>query len=248
MPRQARKKSESGIYHIMLRGINKQQIFEDEEDRERFLNILAQYKQQCGYSIYAYCLMGNHIHILIKESAEELPVVFKRIAGSFVYWYNWKYHRCGHLFQDRFKSEPVEDDGYFLMVLRHIHQNPVRAELCEKVTDYAYSSIGDYLSGSDMVETDFALSMMPMDEFMRYHEEYSDDPCMELTTQNRLTDIEAKKIIAQITKCKTATDFQALEIEKRNKYLHKLHKHGLSIRQISRLTGLSKKIVEMNIR
>ena len=84
MPRQARKKSESGIYHVMLRGINKQQIFEDEEDRLKFLDTLAQYKEQCGYSIYAYCLMGNHIHLLIKEGEEKLPIVFKRIAGSFV--------------------------------------------------------------------------------------------------------------------------------------------------------------------
>ena len=247
MPRKARKKSESGIYHVMLRGINKQQIFEDEEDRMKFLETLVQYKEQCGYSIYAYCLMGNHIHILIKEGVEELPVVFKRIAGSFVYWYNWKYHRCGHLFQDRFKSEPVDDDEYLLMVLRYIHQNPVRAKLCKKVTDYAHSSIGEYLSSSNMVDTDFVLSMLPREEFMRYHEEYSDDPCMDMTTQIRLNDSDAKAIITKITKCKSATDFQTLDIEKRNKYINKLHKQGLSIRQISRLTGLSKKIIETNI-
>ena len=214
MPRQARKKSESGIYHVMLRGINKQQIFEDEEDRLKFLDTLAQYKEQCGYSIYAY---------------------------------NWKYHRCGHLFQDRFKSEPVDDDEYLLMVLRYIHQNPVRAKLCKKVTDYAHSSIGEYLSSSNLVDTDFVLSMLPREEFMRYHEEYSDDLFMDMTTQIRLNDSEAKAIITKITKCKSATDFQTLDIEKRNKYINKLHKQGLSIRQISRLTGLSKKIIETNI-
>ena len=67
MPRQARKQSESGIYHIMLRGINRQQIFEGEEDRKRFLETLENYKGLCGYTIYAYCLMGNHIHLLIKQ-------------------------------------------------------------------------------------------------------------------------------------------------------------------------------------
>lgn len=124
MPRAARKKSNSGIYHIMLRGINRQLIFEDEEDKNRFIETLLKYKEQCGYLIYAYCLMGNHIHILLKEGKEELTLVLKRIAGSYVYWYNWKYHRSGHLFQDRFKSEPVEDDAYFLTVIRYIHQNP----------------------------------------------------------------------------------------------------------------------------
>ena len=111
----------------MLRGINQQQIFEDEEDNLRFLETLFKYKQQCGYEIYAYCLMGNHVHILLKEGKEDLTLVLKRIAGSYVYWYNWKYHRSGHLFQDRFKSEPVENDIYFLTVIRYIHQNPVKA-------------------------------------------------------------------------------------------------------------------------
>ena len=82
MPRQARKKSESGVYHIMLSGINQQQIFEDEEDNFRFLETLSRYKKQCGYEIYAYCLMGNHVHILLKEGKENLTLVLKRIAGS----------------------------------------------------------------------------------------------------------------------------------------------------------------------
>jgi REP element-mobilizing transposase RayT len=85
MPRQARKKSNSGIYHIMLRGINRQQIFEDDEDRARFLETLQIYKKQCGYAIYAYCLMGNHIHLLIKEGQEDLTQIFKRIAGTYTY-------------------------------------------------------------------------------------------------------------------------------------------------------------------
>lgn len=76
MPRQARKKSSSGIYHIMLRGINRQQIFEDEEDREHFLETLENYKGQCGHTVYAYCLMGNHIHLLLKEGKEDLTLVF----------------------------------------------------------------------------------------------------------------------------------------------------------------------------
>ncbi len=106
----------------MLRGINRQQIFEDKEDMQRFIETLLRYREQCEYVVYAYCLMGNHVHILLKEGKEDLTLILKRIAGSYVYWYNWKYRRIGHLFQDRFKSEPVDDDGYFLTVLRYIHQ------------------------------------------------------------------------------------------------------------------------------
>ena len=247
MPSQARKKSSSGIYHIMLRGINRQQIFEDEEDRLHFLETLQNYKDLCGYTIYAYCLMGNHIHILLKEGKEDLTLVFKRIAGSYVYWYNWKYHRCGHLFQDRFKSEPVEDDGYFLTVLRYIHQNPVKAKICKKAEDYPHSSMHAYLNFSVLVDTAFAFSIIPKDQLIEYHKEENNDNCLDVVESLRLTDNEANELIVKIAKCKNVSEFQLLEIKKRNSCIHKLHKEGMSIRQISRLTGISKKIVELNI-
>lgn len=118
MPRQQRKKSSSGIYHVMLRGINQQQIFHDDEDNKKFIKVLADCKAVSEFEIFAYCLMRNHVHILIKEGKEPLDLIFKRIGGRYVYWYNTKYNRVGHLFQDRYKSEPVETDEYFLMVLR----------------------------------------------------------------------------------------------------------------------------------
>ena len=199
MPRQARKKSSTGIYHIMLRGINRQQIFEDDEDRERFLETLVNYKDECGYTIYAYCLMGNHIHLLMQEGKETLTQVFKRIAGSFVYWYNWKYHRTGHLFQDRFKSEPVEDDAYFLTVIRYIHQNPVKAKICKTAEAYPYSSMREYLSHPVIADTEFALSMLPKDEFLAFHQQENDDRCMEMEEGFRPTDDDVKRWIFKIT-------------------------------------------------
>ncbi|MEE1198734.1 MAG: transposase [Acutalibacteraceae bacterium] len=247
MPRSARRKSNSGIYHIMLRGINRQQIFEDIEDNQRFLDTLLKYREQCGYVIYAYCLMGNHIHILLKEGKEDLAVVLKRIAGSYVYWYNWKYHRIGHLFQDRFKSEPVEDDAYFLTVLRYIHQNPIKAGLCKKVDSYQYSSFNEYFTKSELVDTDFALSMISREQFIDYHLEENSDECLEIQEDYRLTDDEAREIIVKITKCKNVAQFQQLDATKRKSCIQKLYIKGLSIRQISRLTGVSKKTVENNI-
>lgn len=88
MPRQARRQSESGIYHIMLRGINQQQIFEDEEDNQKFVEVLKDCKLISGFKIYAYCLMGNHIHLLLKAENESLEQIFKRIGARYVYWYN----------------------------------------------------------------------------------------------------------------------------------------------------------------
>ena len=248
MPRQARKKSESGIYHIMLRGINQQQIFEDEEDSLRFLETLLKYKEQCGYEIYAYCLMGNHVHILLKEGKEDLTLVLKRIAGSYVYWYNWKYHRSGHLFQDRFKSEPVENDIYFLTVIRYIHQNPVKAGVCKNIDGYKFSSYNEYVNRANLIDAEFCFGIIDKEQFIEFNNRFNDDICLDITDGDyRLTDDEAMKIIWKICKCKSVSDFQKFDKDKRNYYIEKLYQQRLSIRQISRLTGLSRKIVENNI-
>ena len=248
MPRQARKRSESGIYHIMLRGINQQQIFEDEEDNLKFLETLLKYKEQCRYEIYAYCLMGNHAHILLKEGKEDLTLVLKRIAGSYVYWYNRKYHRSGHLFQDRFKSEPVEDEAYFLTVIRYIHQNPIKAGMCKKIDEYKFSSYNEYINNATLIDTEFCLAIIDKEQFIEFNNEFNNSICLDISDSDfRLTDDEALKIIWQTCGCKSVSDFQKFDKVKRNCYIEKIHQQGLSIRQISRLTGLSRKIVENNI-
>ncbi len=245
MPRQARRKSESGVYHIMLRGINQQDIFENEEDKTKFIETLKTYKAISGYKIYAYCLMDNHLHLLLKVEEEDLDLIFKRIAGSYVYWYNWKYYRRGHLFQDRFKSEPVEDDGYFLTVLRYIHQNPMKAGLCKNLGEYIWSSYNDYIiEKSELVDTDFLFSMMRKEKFVSFINEINDDKCLDIDEKEfRLSDNDAKEIIEKISKCKSVTEFQKLEVKKRDEYIKELKGKGLSIRQISRLTGVSFAIV-----
>lgn len=116
----------------MMRGINRQAIFYDEADFSKFLETLLKYKEISGYEIYAYCLMDNHVHLLLKVGREPLEQIMRRICGSYVYWYNTEYQRIGYLFQDRFKSEVVENDSYFLTVLRYIHQNPLKAEVSKQ--------------------------------------------------------------------------------------------------------------------
>ncbi|MDQ2088156.1 transposase [Herbivorax sp. ANBcel31] len=159
MPRAARKKSSTGIYHVMLRGINHQIIFEDDEDYQKYLDTLKKYQDESGYTIYAYCLMSNHIHLLVKEETEEMSIAFRRIGASYVYWYNWKYGRRGHLFQDRYKSEVVEKDRYFLTVIHYMHQNPLKAGIVKNITDYRWGSYGEYIGETGICDTDFALNM-----------------------------------------------------------------------------------------
>lgn len=250
MPRLPRQRSESGLYHIMLRGINQQVIFEDNEDYSRFIETLGTYKAVSGYKLFAYCLMSNHVHLLLKVEREDVDLIIKRIAGSYVYWYNRKYYRKGHLFQDRFKSEPIEDDKYFLTVLRYIHQNPLKAMMVRDIDEYRYSSYNDYINNTnEVVDTEFALSVLNKEEFIEFNNEQNDDVCMEIDEQDfRLNDIDARKVISEITGCTNATEFQELKVEKRDEYIAKLKEQGLSIRQISRLTGVSKGVVEKSHR
>jgi len=254
MPRRARQKSESGIYHIILRGINRQNIFEDEEDNSRFLQTLLHYKEISEYELYAYCLMGNHLHLLLRADEEPLEQIMRRICGSYVYWYNRKYERIGNLFQDRFKSEPVEDDPYFLTVLRYIHQNPSKAGLVDKNGQYKWSSYSAYMSGdmnkSKLVDRDFALKIFNKDRnraveaFREFHNQIKDDDCLDLDYRNRITDQEAGEIIRSRFNLTSSQEMQKLDSKLRNAYLKQFkEKYNLSIRQIERLTGINRGII-----
>ena len=241
MPRRARKHAISGIYHVMLRGINCQQILEDIEDNLKFMQILKECKLKCGYKILAYCLMGNHIHILIKEESMPLGEVIKRISIRFVYWYNTKYQRVGHLFQDRFKSEAVDDETYLFTVIRYIHQNPVKAGMCKNPGDYPYSSFREYLWQQNLVDIDYVEQFISRKTVVKTSNEYVAEECMEIqkTRTWHATDKQAKKIIMDMTGCDNVTSFQRLPVDIQNECIGKLKKSGASIRQISRLTGIT---------
>lgn len=258
MPRMPREKSQTGIYHVMLRGINRQTLFEDEEDCKKFLQIInecmyfhdtqeSEFKKR--FELMAYCLMGNHVHLLMKEEKEPLDQIFKRIGARYVFWFNHKYERVGHLFQDRFKSEPVNDSGYFLTVLRYIHQNPVMAGLCKDISKYKWSSYNDYIEGSGITEAEFALSMFNEDRkkgimfFKKHMNEEEKTSCLDIDEKHRPTDKEAQEIVRELCKIKNIVEFQNLNPEKRDKSIALLKEKGLSIRQISRLTGISFGIV-----
>lgn len=246
MPRQARKRSQSGIYHVMFRGIDRQLIFEEKQDYMFLLEILQECKALCNFELYAYCLMGNHVHLLLRVLEDNLETIMKRIAGRYVYWFNIKYKRIGHLLQDRFKSEPVEDDTYFLTVLRYIHQNPVKAKLCKKPGEYSYSSYAAYICEDDLVDTQFAFDILDRKEFIRFHNVQSTDNCLDivLPTRQAVTDDQAKQIIQKITRCDNIVEFQSLDEKKKTHFIKRIHDRGVSVRQLSRLTGTSKGMVE----
>lgn len=248
MPRRARIKSRTNIYHIMLRGINRQQIFYDKEDYRVFESILRHYKSICDFRLFAYCIMGNHIHLLIRTGSVPLEKIFKRIGSAFVYWYNCKYERVGHLFQDRYKSEAVLTEQYYLTVLRYILRNPVKAGICRHPAEYPYSSCYEYLSmNTHLTDTEFTFSLIAAEQLKEYILEDNDDECLEINEMpRRCSDAVAKELIYQEFGCFSPPVGEAKGQQRQllNESIRKLIKSGISIRQLSRLTGISKKIIE----
>ena len=248
MPRMAREKSESGIYHVMLRGINCQVIFQDDEDCEKYLQCLAECKTLSGFTLHAYCLMGNHLHLLIEPGVEPLEQIFKRIGVRYVYWYNWKYKRSGHLFQDRFKSEPVNDDACFLAVLRYIYQNPVKAGLCKKPMDYKWSSY-DALAGTPpLCDCEKAMELLPDGELQTFVEEVAEEQFLDVACDFRLNDRDAAALIKSVCHIENLPDFQQLTPKQQQDFIRCLHGKHCSIRQLVRLTGVTKGQIERILR
>ncbi len=239
MPRAARKTSDTGIYHVMMRGINRQIIFEEAEDYEKMKQVILDCREKSGFELYAYCLMSDHIHLLLKEKKEPLGIIFRRIGSQYVYWYNTKYSRTGHLFQDRFRSEPVETDDYLLTVLRYIHRNPVKAGMADRPEEYAYSSFRGYTEGKSEVDGGYILDLLPRERFEEFHEAGWQDKCLDMSEDEvrRVTDEDALRIMRKITNCDSCPEFRALEQGKRARLIVKMNREGLSLRQISRLTG-----------
>lgn len=160
--RSPRELSSTGIYHVMIRGNEKKNIFHDDKDRLKFLDILSKKWRDNSLITYAYCLMNNHVHLVIKEDKQDISTIMRSINTSYAQYFNKKHNRVGHVFQDRFKSEVIENDSYLLEAIRYIHNNPVQANIVENVKDYKWSSYNFYLDDSsscDFLEVDFILNI-----------------------------------------------------------------------------------------
>ena len=240
MPRTPRESSSTGIHHVILRGINRGPIFMDERDRNTFLDALREYKEECGFELYAYCLMPNHVHLLLREGERaSLEDIFKRLGTKYALWFNKRHERVGHLFQDRFRSEPVTDDRYFMTVLRYIHLNPVEAGMSTSPEDYPYSSFRSYLGRNQMVDTDFPLSLFDGDvgRFVRFHGEKNDARCLEL--RERLTDEQAGRLLFASCGCDDLDGFHDSSWKKQRLGIRALLSAGVEVARIARLSGVS---------
>jgi putative transposase len=255
LPREARRKSTSGIYHVMLRGANRQEIFHDDEDNMKFLDILKKYKRNVKFGLYAWCLMSNHVHLLLKEGEEGLDTTMKRIGVSYASFYNWKYRTTGHLFQDRFKSENVENDQYFLTVVRYIHQNPVKARISPRVEEWKWSSCAGYYDQvyypGGLLDRNKVFKMFSEDrsiakgQFKEFNERTNNDQCLEdIFRKRKLTDEQARGEIKRMLGEVEIAQVKSLPGWQRDHQLIKIKTiEGLTLRQAARILGVSVSLV-----
>lgn len=244
MPRTARRKSEGGYYHVILRGIGRQILFEDDEDNERFLSTVHRYRLELGFQLIAWCLMENHAHMLIHDAYGQLDLIMKKIAGSYAIYYNRKYDRSGHLFQDRFMSEAIDSDEYLLTVVRYIHRNPVKAGIA-KAEEYRWSSYRDYLESGAYTDSAIVLEILGgPNRFEDWMRGGTDGKCLDVQHRRAIRDEEAQKLICTAFKLSSGTQLQQLEKKDRDAALRELKERGLSIRQLERLTGINRGIIQ----
>lgn len=135
MPRKARLDVPGALHHIMVRGINKANIFDDEEDKARFLERLGEAITEGSCSVYAWVLMDNHVHLLFKSGKLGISAVMRKLLTWYAQYYNRRHKRTGHLFENRYKSILCDEDNYLLALVRYIHLNPLRANLVTTIDE-----------------------------------------------------------------------------------------------------------------
>lgn len=241
MPRRARRTAGSGIYHVMLRGVNRDPIFLDDEDRTYFLRTLGTVRDASGCRVLAYCLMDNHVHLVLRTGAEPLGAIVKRLGVRYVRWFNGRYDRVGHLFQDRFKSVPVETDPHFVSLLRYVWNNPVKAGLVVRPDEYRWSSRRCFGGPSHLIDADELDALLASDPL-------ADDVGEELPlwdgprspgSRPRYSDEQAAALLEQACGAVSPDEFLRLAERTQRMAIRELRVRSVSFNQLAAITGIS---------
>ena len=261
MPRQPRKLCESKIYHVMIRGNDRNDIFIDEEDKIKFIDIVCEKNKEKQFILYGFCIMDNHAHLVLNEDKDKLDKLMKRINTSYAYYFNKKYKRIGHVFQDRFKSETIDNDKHLLCAIRYIHNNPIKACMKENLYEYRWSSYNYYINRKcymkNMVEKDFVLKIFSKSEdraielFKEFSIQKNENKFIEFDDKiNTESEININDATEYIEEYLTSNNQTISTLKDKNNRLVLIeiikqlkNKDKLSIRQIANLLGIDKNIV-----
>lgn len=255
MTRQRRKISNSKVYHVIVKGIDDQDIFYDDQDRRYFLKQILNLKKEINYDVYSYCLMTNHIHMVIKSEEKVLSKIMQSLMIRYVYYFNSRYERSGTLVQNRFKSKCVENQKYFLEVCRYIHRNPEKAGMA-KTQNYKWSSYQEYLGKEKIINKKVLLHYFNNDisEFVKYTTNLTVEDIenlydyAEYEIRNRLLDEEVIQIIMKKFEIFDVKDVVIFFKNKNRKELEKALQvikniKGTNKSQVARILRINRKFV-----
>ena len=238
--------SDASVFHVMCRGVGRQIIFEDDADREYLIGRLKAEKRGSGVRIFAWCLMDNHVHLLICAEQSELSAFMRRVLSDYAIHFNRCHDRVGHLFQDRYLRKPVDTEAYLLGTVRYIHHNPIEAGFVNFAT-YRWSSCRDYLGEGDSAITDPEEVMDlfgSLEEFVRFHGETDQTAYPDIQT-SRANVALARALFIAIDEIgeERLHSAKSLPRNERDCLVARLLARGLSVRQIERLTGISRGVI-----
>ena len=243
MTHTARERGESGYYHVVIKGDGGQIIFEDNRDRTCFLKLLALALEAFAVEVHAYCLMDNHVHLLVKDSDGELSAFMKQLNENYAQCFARKTGRVGHVFQGRFWSEPIETESHFLATLRYIHANPEPARICPH-EEYIWSSYQTYLGNNRNavpICTELALTLLGgIQGFVHFGK--SGNTLAKPFPGSRLgchlsSDEQAEVALALLGR-DVISNLKAMSPAMRLPHLKALAKAGFTDTEIARITGL----------
>lgn len=254
MARSSRFFSNSKTYHIILKGIDSQTIFYDDQDRKFFLKQVSITKKEFNYIVYAYCLMANHVHLVLKCEDAFLSSSMKSLLVRYVHYFNQKYKRTGPLMQNRFKSKNVENERYFMDVCRYVHRNPENAGIA-LTQNYEWSSYKEYVGKEQIINKNILLHYLNNDikEFIKYTLKTSDIEDLkeyaEYEMIDKLTDEQLIQYIMKKFYIKNISDIPLFFKSKNKEGLEKIIKaisniKGVNITQVARVTRLGRRCIE----
>lgn len=243
MSRKPRQKSQTGLYHITMRGNGKQLLFEDDEDRRRILSLIRSSIARFNIRLIAWCLMGNHVHLVLSDSDDNMSEAMHLVMSCYATSYNRRHGHVGHVFQDRFSSASISSEEYLLDAIRYVHLNPQKAGICP-YDAYRWSSHLDYVERDpDIATVDLALVRLAFPRVRDYQAFMgaSNGVVVRPPTGGRIDEDEALDVGLSLIRpfgLSELSDVKALDKVKRNEILAAMRRAGLSIRQIQRLTGV----------
>ena len=147
MPRAIRSLLTGEMHHVTARGVVRRPIFRDTADRRRYLRTLGRQGERVGWRCLSYCLMNNHVHLLLEGAQPDLSRGMQQLQGQYAQWFNRRHKQSGHLFQGRFHAEPVANDDHFWSTIAYVVNNPVNAGLCASAEEWPWSSHNAVLLG-----------------------------------------------------------------------------------------------------